>query len=109
VIPTGITSPTEALKEQAMFRKHTHWARIAIATALAIGTSASRWRTTQHEPVAAYFIGTPQRPNLATESRAHDTDIRKDARSKRQPRRAKVSQRALPGAHADADIQRQGA
>jgi hypothetical protein len=40
VIRTGITSPTEALKEQAMFRKqYSLGTRIAIATALAIGTS----------------------------------------------------------------------
>jgi hypothetical protein len=40
VIRTGITSPTETLKEQAMFRKqYSLGARIAIATALAIGTS----------------------------------------------------------------------
>jgi hypothetical protein len=38
---TGITSPTEALKEQTMFRKHySLGTRIAIATALAIGTSS---------------------------------------------------------------------
>jgi hypothetical protein len=39
---TGITSPTEALKEQAMFRKHySLGTRIAIATALVIGTSGA--------------------------------------------------------------------
>jgi hypothetical protein len=38
---TGITSPTEALKEQTMFRKHySLGTRIVIATALAIGTSS---------------------------------------------------------------------
>jgi hypothetical protein len=40
VIRTGIISPTEALKEQAMFRKqYSLGTRIAIATALVIGTS----------------------------------------------------------------------
>jgi hypothetical protein len=40
VIRTGITSPTETLKEQAMSRKHySLGTRIVIATALAIGTS----------------------------------------------------------------------
>jgi hypothetical protein len=40
MIRTGITSPTEALKEQAMFRKQTSLGtRIAIAAALVIGTS----------------------------------------------------------------------
>jgi hypothetical protein len=39
---TGITSPTEALKEQDMFRKHySLGTRIAIATALVIGTSGA--------------------------------------------------------------------
>jgi hypothetical protein len=39
-IRTGIASPTEALKEQAMFRKqYSFGTRIAVATALAIGTS----------------------------------------------------------------------